>query len=284
MIGIGYFTRWLADIPPYTLAVSLPYSVAFALVAAEIAWLARRPGPGRKAIFTSAATATFMGGVALLVGCLYAVVMKFLWELVAVAGSDGAAQFWRDHPIVGAAVTFIAWDLSGWVYHVVGHRTRIGWAAHQPHHSGTDFDSTLGLRQTWAPFHGLLIHPLLALFGFDLEAVVVCAAISNSWQVLEHTSLPVRFPRWFSAVVMTPSAHRHHHGRQGGAVNLGPFFTWWDRLAGTWVSGDVPAPEHYGPDHGSNNPLRIEVQGWLDLFGRKPEPSSDLREAAGIAR
>lgn len=136
----------------------------------------------------------------------------------------------------------MAWDLSGWVYHLIGHRTRIGWAAHQPHHTREGYDATLGLRQSSAPFHGLLHHPLLALTGFDLRVIVVCAAVSNCWQVLEHTSLPIRFPRWFEANVMTPTAHRHHHGRHGGSVNLGPLFTWWDRLTGTWMSPDVPAP------------------------------------------
>jgi sterol desaturase/sphingolipid hydroxylase (fatty acid hydroxylase superfamily) len=277
---VGYFTNWIADIPPYTLAVSLPYSIAFTLVAAEVAWLARRPGAVRRAILKSAATGTVMGAVALLVGCFYAVVLRFLWEQVAVIGWDAAARFWRDHALIGALATFVAWDFAGWVYHVIGHRTRIGWAAHQPHHSGTDFDSTLGLRQTWAPFHGLLVHPLLALFGFDLRVVVVCAAISNSWQVLEHTSVPVRFPRWFSAAVMTPATHRHHHGREGGSVNLGPLFTCWDRMAGTWVPAGVPPPVLYGPAEGAEgNPLRIEMKGWRDLLSGGGHPAEELEAA-----
>ncbi len=161
---------------------------------------------------------------------------------------------------------FVAWDFSGWVYHVIGHRTRIGWAAHQPHHSGSEYDATLGLRQSWTPFHGLVHHPLLALAGFDLRVVLVCAAVSNCWQVLEHTSLPVRFPRWFAAVVMTPAAHRHHHGRDGGLVSLGPFFTVWDRLAGTWVPAEHPAPLAYGPAvPASANPVTVELAGWVKL-------------------
>jgi sterol desaturase/sphingolipid hydroxylase (fatty acid hydroxylase superfamily) len=185
---------------------------------------------------------------------------------------EGAASFWAAHPVIGAVVTFVAWDLSGWLYHLIGHRTRVGWAAHQPHHSGEGFDATLGLRQSWAPFHGLVHHPLLALAGFDLRVVIVCAAVSNCWQVLEHTSVPVRFPRWFEAHVMTPAAHRHHHGRDSGAVNLGPCFTWWDRLAGTWVSPDAPAPAAYGPTvPASANPLAVELRGWVALVaGQRP--------------
>lgn len=269
MLELDWLRRLLASASPYSLAVNVPYALAFALVGAEVAWLARRPGAGRTRILTSAATATTMAAGALVVGVLYTAALRFLWEAVATFRWEPAAALWQRQPVVGAAVTFVAWDLSGWVYHLIGHRTRVGWAAHQPHHSGEGYDATLGLRQSWAPFHGLVHHPLLALLGFDLRVVFVCAAVSNCWQVLEHTSLPLRLPRWLAAHVMTPAAHRHHHGRDGGAVNLGPVFTWWDRLAGTWVSSEVPAPADYGPVvAASANPVTVELAGWVALVRR----------------
>lgn len=258
--------RILGQPSAYSLAVNIPYALAFAFVAAEVAWLARRPGPARRAVLRSALTAAGMAAGALAVGVLYTAVLRRLWDVVATWEWHAAARLWDDRPVLGAVAAFVAWDLSGWVYHRIGHTTRIGWAAHQPHHSGPGFDATLGLRQSWAPFHGLVHHPLLALAGFDLRVVIVCAAVSNCWQVLEHTSLPVPFPRWFSAVVMTPAAHRHHHGRRGGAVNLGPVLTCWDRLAGTWVPSQAPAPEHYGPEvAASSNPVMVELAGWRAL-------------------
>ena len=277
MLHVEWLIHRLSEASAYELAVNVPYALAFACVGTEVAWLAARDrGPARAAILRSAATATGMAAGALAVGFLYTAVLRFLWELVATQRWDGAAALWHNHPLIGAAATFVAWDLSGWLYHVIGHRTRVGWAAHQPHHTGEDFDATLGLRQSWAPFHGLVHHPLLALAGFDLRVVIVCAAVSNCWQVLEHTSFPVRFPRGFEANVMTPAAHRHHHGRDGGAVNLGPFFTWWDRLAGTWVAPEVPAPAAYGPAAPAPaNPVAIELRGWVALVARQ-RPASRL--------
>jgi sterol desaturase/sphingolipid hydroxylase (fatty acid hydroxylase superfamily) len=254
---------------PYTLGVNVPYALAFLLVGAEVAWLARRPGPARRAVLRSAATASAMAAGAFAVGIAYTAALRLLWGLLATARWEGAATLWRDHPALGAAAAFVAWDLVGWAYHLIGHRTRVGWAAHQPHHSGPSYDATLGLRQSWAPFHGLAVHPLLALAGFDLRVVVVCAAVSNCWQVLEHTSVTVRWPAWFSAAVMTPAAHRHHHGLAGGAVNLGPVFTIWDRLAGTWVGPEVAAPTAYGLGGAASvNPVRVELAGWADLARR----------------
>lgn len=250
----------------YAVAVNLPYVVAFLAVAAEVAWLARRPGPTRRRHLRSAGTATAMAAGALVVGFGYTAVLRILWDLVAELRWEPAASLWRAHPALGFAAAFVAWDASGWLYHLIGHRTRVGWAAHQAHHSGEGYDLTLGLRQSWTPFHGLVHHPLLALAGFDLRVVIACAAVSNCWQVLEHTSMPVRFPRWFAAVFMTPAAHRHHHGRAGGAVNVGPVLTLWDRLAGTWVPPTAPAPAAYGPAvPAPANPVAIELAGWVAL-------------------
>ena len=269
--------RLVETATPFALAVNLPYVVALFAVAGEVAWLARASGPGRRRVLVSAAAAAAMAAGALVVSVPYAATFRFLWDALASARWDGAASFWQAHPVLGAAVAFVAWDLSGWIYHLIGHRTRIGWAAHQPHHSGPDFDATLGLRQSWAPFHGLLHHPLLALAGFDLRVIFVCAAFSNCWQVLEHTSLPVRFPRWFEAAVMTPAAHRHHHGRDSGAVNLGPFFTIWDRLAGTWVPPGHPPPTAYGPAvPAAANPITVELAGWRQLV-TSPRATSLVR-------
>lgn len=269
----------LAEATPFALAINVPYAIAIACVAAEVAWLARRPGERRRRILTSAGTASAMAAGAFAIGLFYTAVLTALWQGATAFRFEGAAAFWSAHPVIGALATFVAWDASGWLYHVIGHRTRIGWAAHQPHHSGEDYDATLGLRQTWLPFHGLLHHPLLAVAGFDLRVAFVCAAISNCWQVLEHTSLPIRFPRWVEAVVMTPASHRHHHGRDSDTMNLGPFFTVWDRLAGTWIPPTAPAPKVYGSTaSASANPITIELAGWRALLasGRTP-----LLEGAG---
>jgi sterol desaturase/sphingolipid hydroxylase (fatty acid hydroxylase superfamily) len=266
--------RYVTSASPYALAVNVPYAIAFAAVSTEVAWLARRPGPERGRILSSGRTASVMAAVAFLVGIAYTGALRFLWAAMAGVRVEGLEGLWRHHPVLGAVATFVAWDFAGWVYHLVGHRTRIGWAAHQPHHSGVGYDATLGLRQSWFPFHGLLYQPILALAGFDFRVVAVCAAVSNCWQVLEHTSLPVSFPPWFSGLIMTPAAHRHHHGRDGGAVNLGPFLTCWDRLAGTWVSPAMPAPPAYGPAEGSaSSAVAIELGGWRDLLRAERRPS-----------
>ena len=252
----------------YAIAVNLPYAIAMCAVAAEVAWLARRPGPQRASVLRAARTAVVMAGGAFVVGIAYTAMFRSLWSALSAHRWEAGASFLSAHPVVGALLTFVAWDAAGWVYHLVGHRTRIGWAAHQPHHTGEAFDATLGLRQTWVPFHGLAYQPLLALAGFDVRVLFVCAAISNCWQVLEHTSVRVPWPRWFVAAIMTPDAHRHHHAAGVHAVNLGPVFTVWDRVTGTWLAPwSAPEPVVYGLGDGASTtrPVAIELAGWRAL-------------------
>ncbi len=113
MFPLDWLIRQVASANPYALAVNLPYALAFAAVTAEVAWLARRPGPARRAILRSAATATTMALGALAVGVAYTAALRFLWNLVATQRLDAAAGFWSDHPLLGVVAAFIAWDASG---------------------------------------------------------------------------------------------------------------------------------------------------------------------------
>jgi sterol desaturase/sphingolipid hydroxylase (fatty acid hydroxylase superfamily) len=261
----------LLDATPYALAVNVPYGIAFAAIAIETSWLFA-VSDARRTFARSTRTAVAMGMGGLVVSAVYTLMLRGLWLALSPGAPRALDALWRAHPVIGAVTAFVCWDAAGWVYHWVGHRTRIGWAAHRPHHTGDAYDMTLGLRQSWAPFHGLAYQPLLALAGFDFRVIAVCAAVSNCWQILEHTAAPITLPRWLSAVVMTPESHRHHHDVDAPAVNLGPVFTWWDRLAGSWVPLGRPAPARYGiPSAGGA--VAIQLSGWRDL----PSPALDER-------
>ena len=268
----------LLHVPPAVLAVNVPYALALAAVALEVAWLARWPGPRRARVLADARVGATMAAGAFVVGVIYTSLLRAEWNVVSGFAPASLGRMWHEAPALAGVVAFVAWDFAGWVYHVVGHRTRVGWAAHQPHHSGSDYDLTLGLRQSWMPFHGLLYQPLVALLGVDFATIAVCAAVSNCWQVLEHTSMPIAFPRWLSSIVMSPAAHRQHHAPDGGAANLGPVLTCWDRMAGTWVGLSAPSPGSCGPaERAPGSAIAIELAGWRALArglrrgpGRRP--------------
>lgn len=242
---------------------------------------------------SEARTAAAMGGGALVVGIVYGAVFGSLWRLTAPFAPEGLALFWQRRPLLAVLCAFVAWDFSGWIYHQIGHRTALGRAAHSPHHSGSFFDASLALRLTWMPWYGLLHHPLLALAGFRLELILGCLAVSNLAQALQHSASLPPAPRWLAAVVMTPGAHRHHHGPHGAQRNLGPVLTIWDRLAGTWCAPwvdpcareprrpaaeltarspsrrDVPGRDRPRRDVPRRGAVHIQLAGWRRLWARQ---------------
>lgn len=241
-----------------------------AFVAAEMAVLERRDPDGTHMRRKALRTAVTMATGALAVGVLYGALFSYLWSITGHLAPSGARGLWERHPVLAALCAFVAWDFSGWIYHLIGHRSRLGWAAHSPHHSGPRYDASLALRLTWMPWHGLTHHPLLALAGFRFELILGCLAVSNTLQALQHSSTLPEAPRWLAAVVMTPAAHRHHHGPEGAHRNLGPVLTIWDRMAGTWYPPtEVPATPH-GHDTTSARPARgavgTELAGWLEVL------------------
>ena len=249
------------------------YLVIVGAVLGELWWL-RLGGPDPvRAREARTAVGSALGAVA--VGVAYTAVLAAVWPVVARLGPGVLPGIWRDHPVLGFVTAFVAWDAAGYAYHLLGHRTRLGWAAHRPHHTATHLNLAAGLRQSWVPWHGLLVHPLVALGGWDLGTIAVGAALSSAWQLLEHSATPVRFPRWVGAVVMTPQAHRHHHLVDAGPVNLGPVFTVWDRACRTWVPGAPPAGASFGvPGPVPAGALALQAHGWRQLWPGRRQPAA----------
>jgi sterol desaturase/sphingolipid hydroxylase (fatty acid hydroxylase superfamily) len=265
----GQLRDMVASASARDLVMAATYLVVAAAAVAELCWLAARGTDRGRTREAGSAVGMFAGAVA--VGAIYTAVLVAAWSRLGGAAPGVLVRGWHAHPVVGFVTAFVAWDAAGFVYHLVGHRTRIGWAAHQPHHTGTRFNLSLGLRQSWMPWHGLLIYPWLALGGWSFPTIAACAAVSNAWQALEHSAAPVRMPRWLAATVMTPESHRHHHRRDADAVNLGPVLTVWDRMAGTWVAGPVPVGSPYGlPAGSSTNLVSMQLAGWRAL--RRDDP------------
>lgn len=267
---VAHLVDRLAGLDRLDAVVGAAYGAVLLAVAVEVAWRWMGQPARRRWLAADAATATAMAAGAAVIGVVHGAALVALWRLYALAVPDAVSGWWSARPALAAGVAFVAWDGAAWLYHWVGHATALGWAAHQPHHSGSSYDLTLGLRQSWTPIHGLAVYPPLALLGIDVRLVLAGAAVSGAWQFAVHTAAPLRPPRWLAATVVTPAAHRHHHGGHGAAVNLGAVFTLWDRLAGTWVPPGVVAPARYGPAEPMWNPVRIQAAGWLALLGRSP--------------
>lgn len=252
--------------------IGVATAALIAAVLGEALWLAVTVGVHRVARLPTVAA---MAVGAMVAGGVLGAADRRLWSVWDRVAPDALAAFWARHPLVALPAAFVVWDLAGWCYHWIGHRTRVGWASHRVHHTGATYDMTLVGRQSWLPLPALLVFPVVALVGFPLEIVAVCAAVSKLHQALVHTSMPVRTPRWWAATFMTPATHRRHHALDGGGTNLGPVLTLWDRLAGTWDPTPVADDAAYGieGEHDDRGAVRSELDDWVRLLSRPTGPT-----------
>ena len=113
-----------------------------------------------------------------------------------------------------SSLAFVLDDLGYYWVHRAGHRIRWAWAAHVIHHSSQHYNLSTALRQTWTGFFGADLHLQAAAVPDRLSAVpmlVFVGGINLIYQFWIHTEVIGRMPRWFEAVMNTPSHHRVHH-------------------------------------------------------------------------
>jgi sterol desaturase/sphingolipid hydroxylase (fatty acid hydroxylase superfamily) len=138
------------------------------------------------------------------------------------------------------ALCFVLDDFAYYWFHRTAHRVRWFWASHVNHHSSQHYNLSTALRQTWTGFFALsfIFRLPLMLIGFHPAMVVFVGGINLIYQFWIHTEAIHRLPRWFEAVMNTPSHHRVHHATNPRYLdaNYAGVFIVWDKLFGTFVA------------------------------------------------
>lgn len=149
-------------------------------------------------------------------------------------------------------LAFVVHDFASFGVHLISHRVRLLWCLHAVHHSAEEMNATVAFRGSLGDLfvlpHAVLWLPLL---GFHPLIVVIAEGVVLLWALLLHLSdsyMPKTEPRWLQRILITPSAHRRHHGRNPEYIdtNYGFVFAAWDQLFGT-QKGPVAGVE---PDYG----------------------------------
>ena len=162
-------------------------------------------------------------------------------------------------------------DLAYYAFHRSAHRVRWFWASHVIHHSSQHYNLSTALRQTWTGFFSLtfLFRLPLFLIGFPPAMVFFCAGLNLIYQFWIHTEAIKRLPKWFEAVMNTPSHHRVHHGVNPRYLdaNYAGVFIIWDKMFGSFVAERDDEPVRYGivKQLGSFNILWAAVHEWVGI-------------------
>lgn len=173
-------------------------------------------------------------------------------------------------------------DLAYYAFHRSAHRVRWFWASHVIHHSSQHYNLSTALRQTWTGFFSLafLFRLPLFLIGFPPAMVFFCAGLNLIYQFWIHTEAIGRMPKWFEAVMNTPSHHRVHHAINPRYLdsNYAGVFIVWDRMFGTFVPERDDEPIRYGivKQLGSFNLLWAAFHEWVGI-------ARDMWSAPGLS-
>lgn len=184
------------------------------------------------------------------------------------------------------AICFVLDDLAYYAFHRSAHRVRWFWASHVIHHSSQHYNLSTALRQTWTGFFslGFLFRMPLFLIGFPPAMVFFCAGLNLVYQFWIHTELVGRMPRWFEAVMNTPSHHRVHHAVNPRYLdrNYAGVFIIWDRMFGTFEPEQDADRPRYGIVKAlpTLNPLWAAVHEWVAI-ARDVLAAQSPREVAG---
>jgi sterol desaturase/sphingolipid hydroxylase (fatty acid hydroxylase superfamily) len=202
------------------------------LVVLEMLW-ARKNAPEKyepRDTLTSLALGTGSQIAGLLTGGLVAVAALWLYEhrLFEIGWA------WWAWPLC-----FVLDDLAYYWAHRTGHRVRWFWASHVNHHSSQHYNLSTALRQTWTGFFalGFIFRIPLAFVGFHPAMILFCGAINLIYQFWIHTEAIGKLPRWFEAVMNTPSHHRVHHATNPRYLdaNYAGTFIVWDKMFDSFI-------------------------------------------------
>jgi sterol desaturase/sphingolipid hydroxylase (fatty acid hydroxylase superfamily) len=169
------------------------------------------------------------------------------------------------------AACFVLDDLAYYIFHRSAHRVRWFWASHVVHHTSQHYNLSTALRQTWTGFFSLafLFRLPLFLIGFPPAMVFFCAGVNLVYQFWIHTEVIGRMPRWFEAVMNTPSHHRVHHAVNPRYLdrNYAGVFIVWDRMFGTFEPERDDDRPRYGVVRqlGSFNILWAALHEWVGI-------------------
>ena len=165
-------------------------------------------------------------------------------------------------------IAFFLCDLVLYVYHLLGHKTRLLWAAHVAHHSSLHYNISVGFRINFIHlFYRFLFWAPLCFLGVTPEMILFLESLTAIWNFLIHTE-KIRKLGFLDQVFNTPSNHRVHHASNPEYIdkNLGGILIIYDRLFGTYAK-EVKPPV-YGITHNiyTHNPGEVLLHEYKNVF------------------
>ncbi|MEP3052294.1 MAG: sterol desaturase family protein [Erythrobacter sp.] len=258
----------MIELPEFSIT-QLAVPLFIAAIIFEMVWARKRAASAYEPKDTLVSLAFGLGSTAAgaLFGGLILAIFIGAYEYRLLDFSEG---WWG--PVWAWPICFILDDLAYYWSHRFGHRVRWFWASHVNHHSSQHYNLSTALRQTWTGQFtvGFIFSLPLVLIGFHPGMLIVCGGINLVYQFWIHTEAIDKMPRWFEAVMNTPSHHRVHHATNPRYLdrNYAGVFIIWDKMFGTFEPESSAEPIRYGiiKQLGSFNLLWAVFHEWIGMI------------------
>lgn len=171
-------------------------------------------------------------------------------------------------------------DLTGYWFHRATHRTALLWAVHAVHHQPLHFNYSVGLRLPWLQrLMSFFVYLPPAFLGFSAKTYVIVVSIHAIAQIWTHTRLIQGELPAVAWLLVTPSHHRVHHGKNPRYCdkNYGALLCVWDRLFGTFERETEPVEFGVTDGQAGFDPLAANFGGLVHLW-RKVRRTRSWRE------
>lgn len=183
----------------------------------------------------------------------------------------------------GWLYAYLMWELTYWIWHYLGHRVRLFWCLHAPHHAPAQMNLTVAWVHFFAEgyYTAAVQVPLLMIFGVSPEMVAIILVIDGTWGTFIHCG-EAAFKNgrlgWMEKLFITPSHHRVHHARNPLYIdtNFCVLLPFWDWLFGTLQNERKEVVIEYGITR------NVNVTSFIDMyFGECILLMKDIKAAKG---
>jgi alkylglycerol monooxygenase len=164
---------------------------------------------------------------------------------------------------------FVLADFCHYWFHRSSHQNNFLWGIHQGHHTSEDFNLSTAVRkgifQQWVDWPFFLP---MAVLGYPFfEMFLPLKGLQFAYQFWLHNQFVGKIP-YLEKVLVTPSAHRVHHGQNPQYIdkNHAGVFIIWDKLFGTFAEEKEKVV--YGTTVAVNSfhPIGVQFVWWKDLW------------------
>jgi sterol desaturase/sphingolipid hydroxylase (fatty acid hydroxylase superfamily) len=179
---------------------------------------------------------------------------------------------------------YLFYELGTFIYHYSAHKIRLLWCFHSIHHSASVLNASVTLRTFYVEnlYTELIKTSVIALAGVPLTMYFLIMTIDSIWGAFVHVSETVLANGRLGIlekIILTPSHHRVHHGRNGLYIdtNYCAMINIWDRLFDTYQEEQVDTPIEFGLNR------NVDIDSFRDVyFGELVLLWRDVKTTRGI--